>query len=103
MDVSSLQANSAVVKEGYLKKRNGRLRQWTDRYFVLSTSTIAYKVKHEVANFRQTFDLSPGCVVTDVTPESRVGGKKLFSFWIVWPHEKKGEKVEKKDDSDDEH
>lgn len=103
METNPALINSAVVKEGFIKKRNGRLRQWTDRYFVLSTSTIAYKVKQDAPNFRQTFDLSPGCLVTEVTPESRVGGKKLYSFWVVWPHEKKGEKGEKKDDSDDEH
>ncbi|RYH05500.1 hypothetical protein EON65_44545, partial [archaeon] len=103
MEVNHSSNSSIIVKEGNIKKRNGRLRQWTDRYFVLSTNTIAYKVKQDAPSFRQTFDLSPGCLVTEVTPESRVGGKKLFSFWVVWPHEKKGEKGEKKDDSDDDH
>lgn len=91
-----------IVKEGYLKKRNGRMQQWTHRYFVLTPATISYKTKAESASYRYTFDLSPGCILTEVVSEPRVAGKKLYAFWIVWPGEKKGEKNDKKDESDEE-
>lgn len=30
-----------------------------------------------------------------------VAGKKLYSFWLVWPHEKKGEKEKEKEKDKD--
>lgn len=30
----------------------------------------------------------PGCAITDITEETLLKGRKIFSFWIVWPHDK---------------
>jgi hypothetical protein len=103
MDLQPSPVTQPVLKEGHLKKRNGRMQQWTHRYFLLTTNTLSYKLKQDAPNYRFTYDLSPGCIVTDIITENRVAGKKLYSFWLVWPHEKKGEKKEKEEGSDDEH
>eukprot|EP01039_Chlorochromonas_danica_P008023 gene8023-8850_t len=96
-----------VIKEGYAKKRNGRLQQWSHRYFVLTPNTICYKLKQDSPNPRNTFDLSSSCIVTEIIEERTVAGRKIFTFWIVWPGEKKSDSKGdgggiKKDDSDDE-
>jgi hypothetical protein len=92
-------------RTGTVKKRSGRLHQWTTRFFILDskTFTLSYKLKNDPnAQPRATFELAPGCLVTDVVEETHMN-KKLFSFWVVWPHDKKsktenGEPI----DSDDE-
>ena len=82
------------TKEGTVKKRSGRLHQWTTRHFILdpTTHTLSYKIKNdpELAP-RATFELVAGCLVTDVIDEN-TPTKKLFSFWIVWPHDKKSKR-----------
>jgi hypothetical protein len=76
----------AAQKSGYVKKRSARLHQWKTRYFILSGSKLSYKLKAESQSIRDTFDLIPGCVVTQVTEsKSGISGKKLYSFWLVWP------------------
>jgi hypothetical protein len=80
--------DTTVVKTGVIKKRSGRMHQWSTRFFVLSESKISYKIKQDAAEFKCSYDLSPGCIVTEVQVESRIQGKKLYSFWIVWPHDK---------------
>ena len=93
--------DSTVVKTGIVKKRSGRMHQWSTRFFVLSESKISYKIKQDASQFKCSYDLSAGCIVTEVQVESTLKGKKLHSFWIVWPHEKtSGEKGE--GESDDE-
>ena len=77
------------------------------RYFILSQyqssaaskihSRIAYKLKSDSPSFKGCFDLTPGCVVTDVqTSGMSVGNnklsKKMFTFWIVWPIDKNSKK-----------
>jgi hypothetical protein len=88
-------------KEGYVKKRTGRMRAWTSRYFVLTDTTLSYKHKQDSTTIRSSSELVPGCMVTDVVEEKK---KKLFSFWVVWPHDK-SDKCETDivvgDDSDD--
>jgi len=84
-----------IIKEGLLKKRSGRMVQWTTRYFTLYTTSLSYRTNRDqqVNNRLSTttsYDLVPGCLVTDITEEIRVNikGKKLYSFWVVWPHDK---------------
>jgi hypothetical protein len=99
---------SRVVKEGFVKKRSGRMHQWTNRYFLLTQNSISYKLKQDSPAVRSAFDLVPGCVVTDINEDSLVKMKsnKMFSFWVVWPKLKcdkdKEDKNEESDDSDDE-
>ena len=86
------------------------MHQWSTRYFILSGSKISYKLKADSPNFRGTFDLMPGCCVTEVQEEKvlKIKGRKLYSFWLVWPHDKNGKPLGDKtvvvaaDDSDDE-
>jgi hypothetical protein len=80
-----------------LKKRGGRMHQWSTRYFILAGPKLSYKKKQDDTVLRGSFDLVPGCVVTEVIEES----KKKFSFWVVWPHDRKNPKPEA-EDSDDE-
>ena len=65
------------------------MRNWSSRYIILSGPTLSYKLKPESKEVRGAFDLSPGCIVTEVNEESMgIKGKKIFSFWIVWPQDK---------------
>lgn len=93
--------DNVVVKTGVLKKRSGKMHQWSTRFFVLSEAKISYKIKSDATQFKCSYELSPGCIVTEVQVESTMKGKKLYSFWIVWPHEKKSGKDDEHD-SDDE-
>jgi hypothetical protein len=90
--------DTTIVKSGVIKKRSGRMHQWTSRFFVLSDSKISYKIKQDSPQYKFSFDLSPGCIVTEVDVESRLQGRKLYSFWIVWPHDK----TKEENDSDEE-
>jgi hypothetical protein len=74
---------------------------------MLNGPNLSYKVKPDSTTIRGTFDLVPGCIVTEVLDDQMgLKGKKLFSFWIVWPYDKDSEKTEAKkihtEDSDDE-
>ena len=95
-------------KSGMLRKRGSRMRNWSSRYMTLSGSKLSYKVKADSPNIKGAFDLAPGCIVTEVTEDSMgIKGKKLFSFWIVWPHNKHEKSSDDKEktpteDSDDE-
>jgi len=89
------------------------MHQWSYRYFILSqhqqcnnpgNSTghetassigyrLAYKLKADSTTFKGSYDLLPGCVVTEVQSVGiGVGNsklsKKLYTFWIVWPTDK---------------
>jgi hypothetical protein len=91
---SSSKQQMIIIKEGLLKKRSGRMVQWTTRYFTLYTTSLSYRTnqdQHESSRSTTTsYELVPGCLVTDITEEMRVNikGKKLYSFWVVWPHDK---------------
>ena len=103
-----------VIKEGFLRKRSGRLHQWSHRYFILSqyqTSAmskpgckISYKVKADSPSHKASFELLPGCVVTDVQSIGvNVGttsklSKKMYTFWLVWPTDKNSSKLIDGDD-----
>jgi hypothetical protein len=90
-----------VKKEGFVKKRAGRMHQWTSRYFVLTNSSLAYKIKQDSRDFRNQYELTAGCVVTEVMDENKgSGGRIKFSFWVVWP--KIGKHEEKNEDSEEE-
>lgn len=92
---SSSKQQMIIIKEGLLKKRSGRMVQWTTRYFTLYTTSLTYRTnqdQHVSSRLSTTtsYELVPGCLVTDITEEIRVNikGKKLYSFWVVWPHDK---------------
>lgn len=76
-----------VLKEGIVKRRIGRMHQWTSRYFQLYENCLTYKMKQDSTTIRGTFELIPGTIVTDIKEESLVKMKsnKLFSFWVVNP------------------
>jgi hypothetical protein len=110
-------ANAQVVedddhKAGMLRKRGSRMRNWSIRYIMLNGSILSYKVKPDSQHLKGTFDLTPGCIVTEVAEETTgFKGKKLFSFWIVWPQDpqSKSNETDRKnsttttaDESDDE-
>lgn len=97
-----------IMKEGYVKKRSGRMVQWTTRYFVLHETGLYYKLKqasddHSDGITRGKFEFVPGCIVTDIIEENRVNikGKKLYSFWIVWPHDKNVKNGDKNENDSD--
>jgi hypothetical protein len=80
-------------------------RSWSTRYFALIGSALTYKLKQDSTSLRGTFDLVPGCILTEVEEDKgSKKGKKLYSFWIVWPEvdEKKAEGEEPDSDGDDE-
>ena len=78
-------------KEGRLYKRGGRMFRWTSRYFILQGPKLIYKLNQNSVNIRDDFDLAPGCIVTDIHEDSvgTIKGKKIYSFWVVWPHDKR--------------
>lgn len=96
------------VKAGMLRKRGSRMRNWSSRYVMLNGPKLSYKVKADSPIVRGTFDLAPGCIITEVLEDSMgIKGKRLYSFWIVWPHDKHDKISDEKDvtqteDSDDE-
>lgn len=96
------------VKAGMLRKRGSRMRNWSSRYVMLNGPKLSYKVKADSPTVRGTFDLAPGCIVTEVLEDSMgIKGKRLYSFWIVWPHDKHDKMADEKnvtqtEDSDDE-
>lgn len=76
-------------KSGMLRKRGSRMRNWSSRYMTLCGPKLSYKVKADSPIIKGDFDLAPGCIVTEVLEDSMgIKGKKLFSFWIVWPHDR---------------
>ncbi|CAM9848524.1 unnamed protein product, partial [Choristocarpus tenellus] len=73
--------------EGVLKKKNGRINSWSERYFVLRRACLEYYGKQSdvgVVEPRAIFDLHPGCVLTTMK-EVRASGKVLFTLRISWP------------------
>ena len=77
--------------EGMLHKRGSRMRNWSSRFVMLNGPTLSYKLKSDAKEVRGAFDLTTGCIVTEVNEESMgIKGKKIFSFWIVWPQDKHG-------------
>lgn len=83
------------MKEGYLRKRSQRLQRWARRYFILNGSKISYKLKNDVSSpVRGEYDITADCTVTDVVEDSSSGkGKKLYSFWIIWPSDDQSAKI----------
>ena len=78
-------------KEGMLNKRGSRMRNWSSRFIMLNGPTLSYKLKSDAKEVRGAFDLTTGCIVTEVNEETMgIKGKKIFSFWIVWPQDKHG-------------
>lgn len=105
-----LSSQDTILREGNLRKRGGRYYRWTNRYVYLTGPKLSYKLKKDSTNVRGTFDLAPGCLVTEVHEENTgaLKGKKIFVFWVVWPHDKNSKHVDDKtqdtaigDDSDD--
>lgn len=96
------------IKAGMLRKRGSRMRTWSSRYVMLNGPKLSYKVKADSPTVRGTFDLAPGCIITEVLEDSMgIKGKRLYSFWIVWPHDKHDKVADEKnvtqtEDSDDE-
>ena len=100
------------VFQGVAHKRNGTLSRWVSRFFTLSGSKLIYRARLDSppSSIRATLDLQPGCVVTQIAEEKTLTGKKLYSFWIIWPPdddnqgvaEQRREDKDKDDDSDEE-
>ena len=84
-----------IVREGFVQKRGGRMHSWNKRYFLLTSNKIAYKVKNDSSPYKAAFDLVPGCKVTEVREETigAIKGRKAYTFWIVWPHDKNSSKA----------
>ena len=105
-------SKDTAVKEGVLRKRGGRYYRWTTRYVTVSGPKISYKLKKDSTDVRGTYDFVPGCLVTEVVEENigTLKGKKIFVFWLVWPHDKNSKPDDVKpvdgkndqEDSDDE-
>lgn len=87
-------SSEVTIKEGIAKKRSGPMHQWTSRYFILTKNKISYKIKQDSSNFKNSYDLLPSCRVMKIKTESRIQGKKMYSFWIIWPGEKNNVKIE---------
>mgnify|MGYP006078818971 CR=1 FL=1 len=83
--------------EGMARKRGGRMSRWANRYFALVGPRLEYRQSKESTEVRATFDLAPGCHVTDIKTE----GKKMHMFWVVWPYDKGGKEKGDMDDEDD--
>lgn len=98
------EVQEVVEKEGFLRKRGGRMHRWTVRYFTLTATKISYKIKADSSSYKGTFDLAPGSMVTDVQEESigTIKGKKIYVFWLVWPHDKNAKAGDVIEDSDEE-
>jgi len=59
------------TREGLLRKRSGRMQRWALRYFVLNGSKLSYRLKSDPASpIRGEFDLSAGCVLTEVVEDT---------------------------------
>jgi len=57
----------------------------------LNGARLSYTLNESSAAVRAAYDLSPGCICTEVQEEKHVAGlttKKLFVFWVVWPEDK---------------
>jgi hypothetical protein len=70
------------------------MSRWSSRWIILGKSgKLVYKVQQSDAELKAEYDLSPGCIVTDIVEE-----KKMYSFWVVWPYDKRnpleGDEVE---------
>jgi hypothetical protein len=37
--------NEAIIREGWLRKKGGKINQWGDRYFALRGGTLSYYLK----------------------------------------------------------
>lgn len=93
-----------IDKEGVLRKRSGRYHSWSSRYFILSGPKLAYKIKNDSSTFKGTFDLVPGCMLTDIMEETVGVRKKIYVFWLLWPHDKtKTDDTKGEDDEEEEH
>ena len=83
---------------GLARTRKGRGFRWNQRYLTLSSSgKLSYTLKPDSPFIRAQFDLVPGCAVTEIVHEKQVLGKRLYSFWIVWPDGKNAVRMEETD------
>ena len=74
--------------QGFAYKKNGRLSRWVLRFFTLAGSELSYTRDKPSTAVRATFRLIPGCVLTELNKdETMLTGRKLFTFWVVWPHD----------------
>lgn len=95
-----------IQKEGWLRKKGNRSFRWTVKHFTLTDSKFSYKIKPEQEAIGGSYDLVPGCMVTEIVEDSRgvIKGRKQYVFWVIWPYEKtktKGD-ITKDEDSDGE-
>lgn len=78
-----------VLKQGPLRKKGTRMYQWSSRHFLLCGPVLRYKLKPEDSELRGEFHLTAGCIVTDIEEDSGgLQGRRLYSFWIVWPQDR---------------
>ncbi len=64
---SSADMAVTTTKEGWLKKRGAKMHRWSTRYFELSGAKLSYKIKQDSDVCRGSFDIVPGCILTEVT------------------------------------
>ncbi len=79
--------DEVVWHAGMVRKRGGRMSRWSYRHFTLIENRIEYRLSESSDELRGTFDLMPGCKVTNV----RCEGRDLYTIWIVWPRDKLNE------------
>lgn len=70
------------------RTRKGRGVRWVHRFFKLSGVRLSYTLKPDAPAIRAAYDLSPGCIVTEIQEEKQLTGKKIYTFWIIWPDDK---------------
>mgnify|MGYP003931562853 FL=1 len=68
------------------------MSRWSYRHFTLIENRIEYRLSESSDELRGTFDLMPGCKVTNV----RCEGRDLYTIWIVWPRDKLNEDCNKR-------
>jgi hypothetical protein len=67
--ISDSSPSEKVTKEGWIRKRGGRMHQWSQRYFILNGPHISYKRKIDGA-IKGSYDLTAGCALTEVSEGS---------------------------------
>ena len=47
------------------------MHRWSNRYFALCGRTLVYKSKKESTTIRRSYDLMPGCILTEVEDDAK--------------------------------
>ena len=60
------------------------MQRWVNRYFILNGPKLIYKMNADSPAVRGAFDLSLGCVVTEVSEESMVAIKAYENAGVAF-------------------